>query len=129
MAERRNTVVCNFELVSPSITALKIHEWIHDVLRIPEQTVQVIQIDGTKRQMYIKFIDNECILDLIRATNGKAEYKHHTGEISIVITGMAGMGNKQVRIANLPPEVPDSALKAALTPYGTVLDIQEEKWS
>jgi hypothetical protein len=78
--------------------------------------------------VYIKLIDNECVLNLLRATNGQAENKHHTGEISIVTIGMAGMGNKRVRIANLPPEVPDNALKAALTPYGTVLDIQEKKW-
>jgi hypothetical protein len=46
----------------------------------------------------------------------KAEYKHHTGEISIIIIRMEGMGNKRVRIAKLPPEVPDNALRAALTP-------------
>jgi hypothetical protein len=41
---------------------------------------------------------------------------------------MAGMGNKGERIANIPIEVPDNELKAALTPYGTVTAIQEEKW-
>jgi hypothetical protein len=65
MAERRNTVVSNFDPVGPRITALEILEWMHDVLRIPEQTVQMIQIDGTTRQLYIKTTDNERVPDLI----------------------------------------------------------------
>jgi hypothetical protein len=36
---------------------------------------------------------------------------------------------RRVRIANLPPEVPDRALKVALGKYGEVRDIQEEIWS
>jgi hypothetical protein len=56
-------------------------------------------------------------------------HKQHTGEITLVTISMAGIGNKRVRVANLPPEVPDNDLKAALAPYGTVIDIQEKKWS
>ena len=129
MTDRQNTVVCSFDPTSPRITAYDIHEWIHEALRIPEHTVSMIQIDGIKRQVYIKLIDKECVLSLIRATNGQAEYKHHTGELSIVNIAVAGMGTKRVRIANLPPEVPDDALRTALTPFGTVMAIQDEMWS
>jgi hypothetical protein len=69
------------------------------------------------------------VLVLLRDTNGQAEYKHHTGELSVVTIGSAGMGTKRVRIANLPPEVQDDALRATLIPYGTVMTIQEEMWS
>jgi hypothetical protein len=88
-----------------------------------------MQIDGTKRLVYIKLMDNKYVIDLLHATKEQAEYKHHTGEITTDTIGMAGIGNKRERIANLPPEVPENVLKAALTPYGTVLDIQREKWS
>jgi hypothetical protein len=121
--------VSTFDSTSPYITAFDIHEWIHDVLRIPEHTVHMIQADGTKRQVYIKLIVKECVLALLCITNGQAEYKHHTAEISIVNIAVAGMGTKCVRIAYLPPEVPDGALRATLTPYGTVMAIQEEIWS
>jgi hypothetical protein len=104
MAERHNTVVCTFDPTSPRITAFDIREWIHEALRIPEHTVSMIQIDGIKRQVYIKLIDKECVLSLLRSTNGQAEYKHHTGELSIVNIAVVGMGTKRVRIANLPPE-------------------------
>jgi hypothetical protein len=53
MAERHNTVVCSFDISSPPITTYDIHEWIYASLRIPEQNVQMIQIDGIKRQVYI----------------------------------------------------------------------------
>jgi hypothetical protein len=94
MAERHNAVVCNFDPTSLRITAFDIHECIHEAVRIPEHTVKMIQIDGTKRQVYIKLIDKECVQALLRSTNGQAEYKHHTGELSIVSIAVAGMGTK-----------------------------------
>jgi hypothetical protein len=129
MVERHNTVVCTFDTASPHISAFDIHEWLHDVLRLQEHTVRMIQVDGPKRQVYIKLVDKEDLLNLLRITNGQAEYKHHTGEISVVSIVAPGMGTKRVRIANLPPEVQDEAIRTALTPYGTVMNVQEEMWS
>jgi hypothetical protein len=39
------------------------------------------------------------------------------------------MGFTRIRVANLPPEVKEEVLKAAIVPYGTVINIREEKWS
>jgi len=128
MAERLNTIACTFDSTSPRITAYDIHEWIQQVLRIPEQSVSAIQIDGVKRQVYIKLIDNANVQALLRETNGKAEYKHHYGVLSIVNIAVAGIGTKRVRIANLPPEVKEHAIRTALTPFGTVLAVIEEMW-
>jgi hypothetical protein len=89
----------------------------------------MIQVDGHKRQVFIKFVDKECVRELLRNINGQAEYKRHTRELSLVTLAAAGMGTKRVRIANLPPEVQDEAIRTALTPYGTVMNIQEEMWS
>ena len=74
---------------SPRISALEIQEWIHAVLRIPEQNVNMIQIDGTKRQVYIKMTDIEGVQDIKQGTCGQAEYKHTNGEISTVRVNMA----------------------------------------
>ena len=108
MAERHNTVLCTFDPTSPRITAYDIHDWIQ-VLRIPEHSVSMIQIDGTKSQVYIKLTDNVYAQALLRETNGQAEYKRHNGLISKVNIAVAGMGTKRVRIANLPPEVKEHA--------------------
>jgi hypothetical protein len=42
---------------------------------------------------------------------------------------MAGMGLRRVLIANFPPEVWDGILRAVLSRYGAVKDIQVETWS
>jgi hypothetical protein len=89
----------------------------------------MIQIDGTKRQVYIKLSEQKAVMNLLQTTAGQADCKHQNGEITKVTISMAGMGNKRIRIANLPPEVPENVVKTALTPYGTVTDIREEKWS
>jgi len=88
----------------------------------------MIQIYGTKRQVYIKLIDNVYVQALLRETNGQAEYKHHKGVLSIVNIAIAWMGTKRVGITNLPPEVKEHAIRAALTPFATVLAVIEEMW-
>jgi hypothetical protein len=42
---------------------------------------------------------------------------------------MAGLGTKRIRIANLPPEVPEGIIKSALMQYGEIQGIQEETWA
>jgi len=129
MAERHNTVVCSFDPSSPRITAHDIHEWIHATLRLPEQKVTMIQIDGIKRQVFIKLLDNESVHALLSETGGQAEYKYSSGELSVVNLAVAGMGTKRIRVANLPPEVPNDTLRAALSHFGKVQDIHTEIWS
>jgi hypothetical protein len=89
----------------------------------------MIQIDGIKRQAYIRMGDSESVLALLRDTGGQFEYKYPTGELSIVSLAMAGMGTKPIRIANLPPEVPNDTIRARLAPFGKDLDIQADMGS
>jgi hypothetical protein len=46
-----------------------------------------------------------------------------------VRTEHSGLGIKGIRIANLPPEVPEGLIRAALGQYGEIRSIQEETWS
>ena len=129
MAGRPNTLVCSFDPASPRINAWDIHEWINDALRIPEQDVQLIQIDGIRRQVFIKLPTSEHVIKIVRDTNGRIEYKYPSGEIFHVNIDLAGIGTKRIRVANLPPEVHDEVLKVALQPYGKVLNVSGESWS
>ena len=102
MSERRNSLACCFDPTSPRLTAFNIHEWIHSQLQVSEHSVLMIQIDGTRRQVFIKFTDFHFVQDILNATNGETVYKHTTGEISPVKLMVAGMGPRRIRLANLP---------------------------
>jgi hypothetical protein len=54
MSARKNTKVCNFDHKSPRISAFEIHEWIYDTMRLGEDEVAMVQIDGAKRQVFVK---------------------------------------------------------------------------
>jgi hypothetical protein len=59
MGEHKNTLVCSFTKDSHRVSALDIHEWIHDKLRLREQDVTLVQIDGIRRQVYVKASDRD----------------------------------------------------------------------
>jgi len=54
MAERKNTITCSSDPQSPRITAYEIHKWLYEKLKIPGDGVAMIEIDGPKRQVFIK---------------------------------------------------------------------------
>jgi hypothetical protein len=107
MTDRRNTIVCIFDPTSPRISAFQIHEWIYEQLHLPEHDVRMVQIDGPRRRVYMKFIDYEQMQTVFQVTNGQTEFRHDNGEISQVKVEIAGVGTRRIRVANLPPEIPD----------------------
>jgi hypothetical protein len=115
MSESRNTLACFFDPTSPRLTAIETHEWIHSQLKVTEHSVLMIQIDGTRRQVFIKFTEFNFLQDILNTTSGENVYKHATGEISPVRQTIAGMGQRRIRLANLPRELPNIRIRNALT--------------
>jgi hypothetical protein len=107
----------------------QVHEWIFETLKLEEEDLRMIQIDGPKRHVYIKFNDEDKMLNVIRETEGEREYKHETGEITTVKIEPAGMGLRGIRLANLPPEVSPRIIMNVLMWYGEVKEIKDELWS
>jgi len=129
MSERQSTLICSFDPRSPRITAYHIHEWIYDNLRIDEDDVRMIQVDGHRRKVYIKFTREVRMEEVLKSTKGQLEYRYENGEISQVTIDLAGMGIKKIRLACLPPEVKDISMKECMTKYDEVKSIRDELWS
>ena len=70
MVTRSNTIVFTFDPASPRITEYDLHEWLHEEMCIQEQKVQMIQIDGIKRQMYVRLTEKDYMLSIINSTGG-----------------------------------------------------------
>jgi len=124
MSERQNTLVCTFDPQSPRITAYDIHEWIYDTMCLQENEVAMVQVNGPRRQVYIKFREYKKMREILMATNGHGELRHTNGEISKVRREAAGLGIRRVRIANLPTDVPDRVIRMGLGTYREVKEVQ-----
>jgi hypothetical protein len=127
--ERKNTIECIFDALSPKISAYRIHEWIHSDLKLTKDQVRMIQIDWPKRRVYIKMVSEGNIQTVLRNTGGHQQYVHANGQISMVTIERVGMGEGRVRIAYLPPEVQNTVVRAEMEHYGVVRNVQEETWA
>jgi hypothetical protein len=95
-------------------------------MALNEDEVLLVQVDGTKRQVFIKFRKYTKMHYILQSLQGGATVRHSNGEISSVRIEAAGLGIKRVRLANLPPEIADRAIKTVLEKYGEVKDIMAE---
>jgi hypothetical protein len=129
MCERQNTLVCFFDPASPRISPFEVLLWIYSQLQVAEHSVLIIQQEGTRRQVFIKFTDSTFVHDIWRTTDGTTKYKHTTGEISPFRLEITGMGTRRIWLANLPPELCGSDIHTALAPYGDIQSIHDENWS
>jgi hypothetical protein len=103
MAERENTLVCTFDAQSRRITAYDIHECIYETMHLEGTDVAMVQVDGPRQQVYIKFKEYRRMQETLLSTNGQGEFRHSNGVISKVRIETARLGIRRVRIANLPP--------------------------
>jgi hypothetical protein len=74
MNDKQNTIVCIFDARSPRITALHIHEWIYENLRLPDKDVRMIQIDGPVRWVFIELNTSEQAQSILHTTKGQLEF-------------------------------------------------------
>ena len=82
-------------------------------LKLPETDVRMIQIDCPRRRVHIKFNKSDRALSVLQEAAGLREFRHDTGELSLVHIDWTGMGVRRIRLTNLPLEVPDRIIRGA----------------
>jgi hypothetical protein len=50
----------------------------------------MVQVDGPRRRVFIKFVNNERKQEVIRTTQGQLEFHHENGKFSLVQVDIAG---------------------------------------
>ena len=129
MCDRQNTIVCSFHVRSPRINAFQIHEWLYETVRLTEDDVRVIQIDGPLRKVYVKFVNSECMMRVLQPIQGDLDFYHENGVISKVTVEIAGVGSRRVRVTTLPPEGTEAQITNVMSTYGEIKKIHDEIWS
>lgn len=88
---------------------------------------KTLQIDHIHKQVFVKMDTLEAALEAC-TLNNHLGYMDESDMVYPVTIGMAD-GAVDVRIYDLPPELESAKLKLALSEYGTIHTIVEEKWS
>jgi len=68
MGHRQKTIICCFDPRSPHITAFQIHERIYRKIHLDEEDILMIQTDGTRRQVFIRFKHSMRLHNVMIAT-------------------------------------------------------------
>ena len=66
MTEGTHTIACAFDKRSPRVSAYHIHDTIYETLCLQEKEVMMIQIDGPRRHVYIKYRDPARMQAILR---------------------------------------------------------------
>jgi hypothetical protein len=82
-----------------------------------------------ERYISNKFVSADRMQEYLPTLQGKHEYKHFNGELSMVQVCVVGLGIRNIRVTSLPPEVPDTTLSAAMYKYGDLKEMTSQQWS
>lgn len=126
---RVNTVKVTFDKSASRPTALDVHKWVSDTLKLTVDQVEALQLVGPENAVYLKLTSQTLFEKVLRQHEGSALTTFASGVQSTVTVSPAGFDSVNVRVFNLPLELPNDKLKQALMPYGTVHSITNESWS
>jgi hypothetical protein len=96
MRDSEFRVIFPFAPNSPKTSAYELHEWTHDSLRVDKQDVHATQIEGIRRQMYIKFTTAQKAVQFTYTKDTRhCTHVHTNGERTRVRFPMVGFGIRQ----------------------------------
>ncbi|KAJ4438142.1 hypothetical protein ANN_14081 [Periplaneta americana] len=106
MIERKQTLVITFtEHDIPRPEPYLLHEWIYEDLRLMEEQLEMIELNGVARQIFIKCISTDIVEEILERTKDELSFTFSNGQRTKVKIEKAEPGIKSVKIYNLPPEL------------------------
>lgn len=126
---RVNTLKVDLSSLPKKPTAVEIHEWLVNVLKLNADQVDTIQLNKADRAVYVKVCSQNLYNKILLDYQVPIDFQLSSGEIFPVFVRPSDTQFITVRIFNLPPEIPNSTLQNVLSQYGTVQEIRNEKWS
>lgn len=127
---RLNTIVFCFPAEVERPKAIEVHRFLKTTVNLSPQDVLCIQLDAQVKRFFVKLSSSERCEAIVSRLGGEYPFKLADGSDVIVVARHAsGLGRRVVRVFDVPYEAPNTAIDAALSPYGRIVSIQMEKWS
>ena len=126
---RLNTIQIMFNREDTRPTAIEIHMWLDEKLKIREQDIQTLQLVAKQSSVFVKFKTPELYEQYLQNHSGTHNFQLMNGSINKVKVGPAEHDYVTVRVLNVPPEIPNDRIKNVLNNYGKVQQIENETWA
>ena len=125
---RKNTLKVIFASGVRAPAHLDVIRFTANVLKIPAPEVHTIYKDENDRCFYIKFLDEPDFNCFVSGMEEQYRFEYGDGESTFVKLEVASRLFRYVRIFNLPPEVDDKDIAAALGQFGTIRQHVRERY-
>lgn len=125
---RKNTLKVVFTSGVRAPAHLDVIRFTANVLKIPAPEVHTIYKDENDRCFYIKFLDEPDFNCFVSGIEEQYRFEYGDGESTFVKLEVASRLFRYVRIFNLPPEVDDKDIAAALSQFGTIRQHVRERY-
>lgn len=128
MENRVNTLQFDIDTEGPKVTSIAFQRWLRDVLACNVHDVKGIQQEFGTRRVFVKFATGTKSDWIMTTTAGKGRIQNEDSTETKVEISYCGFGYREIRIFNVPFEVKNEVISAALAPYGKVLNIRSSTY-
>lgn len=126
---RKSTLRFTFNNDFARPKAYEVERFIRDVVKIEPDVLVGIHLSIVSSVVYCKLIDEAACDRIIQRHQQGLRFCHSDGNVGAVTVDHAGMGIRTIRVFELPFELPEKLVTEALSPYGTVISHEAEKWA
>ncbi|KAJ4430571.1 hypothetical protein ANN_19159 [Periplaneta americana] len=126
---RTNTIQVMFNKEDPRLSAVEIHTWLDEKIKVRESDIQTLQLVAKQYAVYIKFKSAVLYEQYLQKHSDESNFELMNGTTVSVSIGPAEQDYVAVRVMNVPPEISNEWMKNVLTNYGKIHSIENERWS